>query len=66
MSFGDPYEKRTCLWLKNLSELQTTNIVDLAPRIKFDSGKTMPAWYSDAWKLSKEEGQKLEAKHFRE
>lgn len=62
--FGDPYEKRTCLWLKNLSELQPTKIVDPAPRIKFDSGKTMPAWYSDAWKLSKEERSKVRSKTF--
>jgi hypothetical protein len=62
--FGDPYEKRTCLWLKNLSELQPTKIVDPPPRIKFDSGKTMPTWYSDAWKLSKEERSKVRSKTF--
>ena len=26
--FGDPYTKRTCLWLKNLPPLQPTNIVE--------------------------------------
>ena len=25
--FGDPYTKRTCLWLKNLAELKPTKIV---------------------------------------
>lgn len=25
--FGDPFAKRTCLWLKNISELQPTNIL---------------------------------------
>ena len=25
--FGDPYVKRTCLWLKNLPELQPTNLL---------------------------------------
>ncbi len=25
--FGDPYTKRTCLWLKNLPELQPTNLL---------------------------------------
>lgn len=43
--FGDPYEKRTCLWLKNLPLLQPTDIVEPEPRIKYRSGKTMPAWY---------------------
>lgn len=43
--FGDPYEKRTCLWLKNLPLLESTNIVEPEPRIKYKSGKTMPAWY---------------------
>lgn len=43
--FGDPYEKRTCLWLKNLPLLQPTDIVQPEPRIKYKSGKTMPAWY---------------------
>ena len=43
--FGDPYEKRTCLWLKNLPLLKPTNIVEPEPRVKYKSGKTMPAWY---------------------
>lgn len=43
--FGDPYEKRTCLWLKNMPLLQPTNIVKPEPRIIYKSGKTMPAWY---------------------
>lgn len=43
--FGDPYEKRTCLWLKNLPELKPTDIVKPEPRIVYKSGKSMPAWY---------------------
>jgi len=62
--FGDPYEKRTCLWLKNLPELKPTNVVEPAPRRKFKSGKTMPAWYADAWKLSEEERSKVRSKTF--
>ncbi len=62
--FGDPFEKKTCLWLKNLPNLTPTNIVDPPERVKFDSGKTMPAWYADAWKLSKEERSKLRSKTF--
>lgn len=43
--FGDPYEKRTCIWLKNLPLLHATNIVKPESRIVYKSGKTMPAWY---------------------
>lgn len=43
--FGDGFEKRTCLWLKNLPTLIPTNIVEPEPRIKYKSGKTMPTWY---------------------
>lgn len=52
--FGDPYEKRTCLWLKNLPPLQPTKIVMPPPRIKYASGKTMPNWYAKLWGNSKE------------
>lgn len=62
--FGDPFEKKTCLWLKGLPELKPTNIVCPPPRNKFASGKTMPAWYADAWKLPKEERAKLRSKTF--
>lgn len=62
--FGDPFEKKTCLWLKGLPELKPTNIVDVPPRTKFESGKSMPAWYAEAWKLPKEERAKLRSKTF--
>ena len=62
--FGDPFEKKTCLWLKGLPELKATNIVDVPPRTKFGSGKSMPAWYAEAWKLPKEERAKLRSKTF--
>lgn len=44
--FGDPFEKRTCLWLKGLPVLTPTCIVDVPPRQVVKSGKTMPSWYS--------------------
>lgn len=44
--FGDPFEKRTCLWLKNLPKLEPTNMVEPEPRVIFSSGKSMPAWYN--------------------
>jgi hypothetical protein len=62
--FGDPFEKKTCLWLKGLPPLKVTNVVKPEPRMAFKSGKTMPAWYADAWKLPKEERSKLRSKTF--
>ena len=62
--FGDAFEKKTCLWLKGLPELTPTNIVEIPPRKKFDSGKSMPSWYAEAWHLQKEERAKLRSKTF--
>ena len=62
--FGDPFEKKTCLWLKGLPELKPTNIVEVPPRKRFDSGKTMPAWYAEMWHLPKEERAKMRSKTF--
>ena len=62
--FGDPFEKRTCLWLKGLPLLKSTNIVSPPPRTKFASGKSMPSWYSEAWKLSAAERPKIRSKTF--
>lgn len=45
--FGDPFEKRTCLWLKGLPKLKDTNPVTPPPRQVLSSGKTMPRWYSN-------------------
>lgn len=62
--FGDPFEKKTCLWLKGLPKLKPTNIVEPPKRKEFASGKSMPTWYADAWKLPKEERAKLRSKTF--
>lgn len=62
--FGDAFEKKTCLWLKGLPELKPTNIVEIPPRKRFDSGKSMPSWYAEAWRLPKEERAKLRSKTF--
>ena len=62
--FGDAFEKKTCLWLKGLPELTPTNIVEIPPRKKFDSGKSMSSWYAEAWHLPKEERAKLRSKTF--
>lgn len=62
--FGDAFEKKTCLWLKGLPKLESTNVVEPPPRARFESGKSMPTWYADAWKLPKEERAKLRSKTF--
>jgi site-specific DNA-cytosine methylase len=62
--FGDAFEKKTCLWLKGLPKLQPTNIVEPPKRTEFKSGKKMTTWYSDSWKLPKDERAKLRSKTF--
>ena len=62
--FGDEASKKTCLWLKGLPKLEPTNIVEPPKRTEFASGKSMPTWYADAWKLPKEERAKLRSKTF--
>ena len=62
--FGDPYSKRTCLWLKGLPKLRHTDIVDPGEMITYKSGRTMPKWYAEAWKLSPSERSKTRSKTF--
>lgn len=62
--FGDPFEKRTCLWLKGLPNLKPTKVVSAPPRKVFESGATMPEWYANCWKLSPEERRKQRSKTF--
>ena len=62
--FGDSYSKKTCLWLKGLPNLQPTEIVEPGEMITYESGKTMPKWYADAWKLSASERSKIRSKTF--
>ena len=64
--FGDHASKATCLWLKNLSKLKPTNMVDKGEFIKFGSGKSLPKWYSDALTKAKtpEERRTLRSKTF--
>ena len=62
--YGDPYEKRTCLWLKGLPMLTPTKIVETPDRIQFKSGKTMAKWYVEAGNLSKEQRALVRSKTF--
>lgn len=63
-NFGDPFEKKTCLWIKGVRKLEHTNNVQPPPRVEYASGKTMPKWYADAWKLPKKERAKVRSKTF--
>lgn len=62
--FGDPFEKRTCLWLKNLPRLCPTKIVTPPPRHVYPSGNSMPEWYVALGKLSKAERSRERSKTF--
>lgn len=62
--FGDPFEKRTCLWLKNLPKLQPTKIVEPPTRKKYLSGTTMASWYAELINLPAEERARQRSKTF--
>lgn len=62
--FGDPFSKRTCLWIKGLPLLKPTNVVEPEPRTEYASGRTMPKWYADSWNLSPKERAKARSKTF--
>ena len=62
--FGEPFEKKTCLWLKGLPPLEPTNKVKPEPRTYFKSGKSMPKWYADLWGKTPAERSKLRSKTF--
>jgi hypothetical protein len=62
--FGDPFQKSTCLWLKNLPKLEHTDVVDKGEMYEFVSKKgvkkSQPKWYFDALNgKSAEERQKI-------
>lgn len=64
--FGDPFAKRTCLWLKNLPLLIPTEIVDEGEHVRFANpkAKRMSKWYNDTWNLPREERAKARSKTF--
>lgn len=69
--FGDKAQKSTCLWLKNLPNLEPTDIVDKGEFVEFTSKKGVkkkqPKWYFDALKQAKspEERRTLRSKTFK-
>ena len=62
--FGEPFSKKTCLWIKGLPKLVGTELVDKGERVTFASGKSMPKWYSDAFRLSPKERSTARSKTF--
>lgn len=62
--FGDPFEKRTCLWLKGLFPLNPTFIVDPPPRTIFKSGRSMPEWIASSVSLPCSERYRYRSKTF--
>jgi site-specific DNA-cytosine methylase len=62
--FGDPFSKKTCLWLKGLPELTPTNVVGTGEKVTYASGKSMPKWYADAYKLPPAQRAKVRSKTF--
>jgi hypothetical protein len=44
--FGDSCQKATCLWLKKLTPLVHTNIVDKGEMVTYADGTTRPVWFN--------------------
>lgn len=62
--FGDSYSKKTCLWLKSLPLLKHTHIVDKGERVFFESGKSLPKWYADSFRLPQEQRYAVRSRTF--
>lgn len=62
--FGEPYEKQTCLWLKNLPKLVPTNIVEPKPKVLMKNGKYLSAWYHETSNRTKSKREALRSTTF--
>lgn len=62
--FGDPYEKKTCFWLKGFPPLVPTKVVEPEPRHYYKSGKSAAPWYANCVKLSPAERSTARSKTF--
>jgi site-specific DNA-cytosine methylase len=67
--FGDPFQKSTCLWLKNLPLLAHTKIVDKGEFKEWIDKKTgkvkrQATWYYEAFKKGKEDRWKDRSRTF--
>lgn len=66
--FGDPFQKTTCLWLKNLPKLEATKIVDKGQFFEWVDKKTgkkkrQASWDIEAFKKGNNRG-KIRSKTF--
>lgn len=62
--FGDPFEKRTCLWLKGVPVLYATDIVDVPGRVILPNGKSMASWYADSYSIPLKDRSAFRSKTF--
>lgn len=62
--FGDTFSKKTCLWLFNLPKLKPTNLVGKGEHYTYKSGRRMPKWYADAFKLPPKERARVRSRTF--
>ena len=62
--YGHSVTKSTCLWLKGLSALTPTDIVDKGVTWTAKSGKRMSQWYYDSSCLNPKEREKMRNKTF--
>ena len=66
--FGDPFQKSTCLWLKNLPSLSPTEIVSKGEFIEWKCKKTgrikrQPKWYADAFQKTKSPTERMKLRN---
>ncbi|HKM00747.1 MAG TPA: hypothetical protein VJ083_01700 [Sedimentibacter sp.] len=62
--FGDSFNKKTCLWIKGMPNLEPTDIVEKEEVVTFKSGKKMSRMFNDSFKLPAHERAKLRSKTF--
>ena len=62
--FGDPHQKKTCLWLKGLPLLEPTNVVEPNEQHVCSSGKKTPDWHYETFGLPPHERSIARSKTF--
>ena len=62
--FGDRFKKKTCLWLKGLTKLVPTDIVNPEEDFVYPNGKKYPQWMMNTLSKSPEERAKARSKTF--
>ena len=63
--FGHATSKTTCLWLKNLEPLESTEVVE-PEWVDVSKGKRMSRFHYDSYVLPRKKDGKLEVQHFLE